>query len=62
MRRESRREPSPTKAFRREAMADGYLKAFFVEEARLGMGASGSVYLRQVVTPLFHPMLYCAHH
>ncbi|VDC03084.1 unnamed protein product [Peniophora sp. CBMAI 1063] len=43
------REPSPTKAFRREAMAEGYFKAFFTEEARLGMGASGSVYLCQHV-------------
>ena len=48
MRRENRREPSPTKAFRREAMAEGYFKAFFVEEARLGMGASGSVYLHSL--------------
>ncbi|KZV72056.1 kinase-like protein [Peniophora sp. CONT] len=43
------REPSPTKAFRREAMAEGYFNAFFTEEARLGMGASGSVYLCQHV-------------
>lgn len=31
-----------------ESMAEGYFKAFFREEARLGMGANGSVYLCQV--------------
>lgn len=35
-------------AFRPDAMADGYFKAFFQEEAKLGMGANGSVYLCQV--------------
>ena len=35
-------------AFPREAMAEGYFKAFFQEEYRLGMGANGSVYLCQV--------------
>lgn len=34
--------------FRPESMAEGYFKAFFREEARLGMGANGSVYLCQV--------------
>lgn len=36
--------------FPREAMADGYFKAFFQEEYRLGMGANGSVFLCQVCT------------
>lgn len=36
--------------FPREAMAEGYFKAFFQEEYRLGMGANGSVYLCQVCT------------
>ena len=40
-------------AFSPEAMADGYFKAFFQEEYRLGMGAYGSVYLCQVFV-LFH--------
>lgn len=31
-----------------EAMAEGYFKAFFKEECRLGMGAYGSVFLCQV--------------
>jgi len=35
-------------AFSAEAMADGYFKAFFQEECRLGMGAYGSVFLCQV--------------
>jgi hypothetical protein len=35
-------------AFSPEAMADGYFKAFFQEECRLGMGAYGSVFLCQV--------------
>jgi len=35
-------------AFPRESMAEGYFKAFFQEEDRLGMGANGSVYLCQV--------------
>lgn len=34
--------------FPRETMAEGYFKAFFQEEYRLGMGANGSVYLCQV--------------
>ncbi len=34
--------------FTPETMADGYFKAFFQEEARLGMGANGSVFLCQV--------------
>ncbi|EIW77275.1 kinase-like protein [Coniophora puteana RWD-64-598 SS2] len=37
------------RGFSREAMADGYFKAFFKEEYRLGMGANGSVYLCQHV-------------
>lgn len=35
-------------AFPPEAMAEGYFKAFFQEECRLGMGANGSVFLCQV--------------
>ncbi|KAI0341488.1 kinase-like protein [Trametopsis cervina] len=35
--------------FRAENMAEGYFKAFFQEECRLGMGANGSVYLCQHV-------------
>jgi hypothetical protein len=35
-------------AFPPEAMAEGYFKAFFREECRLGMGANGSVFLCQV--------------
>lgn len=31
-----------------EAMAEGYFKAFFQEEYKLGMGANGSVFLCQV--------------
>ncbi|KZP23449.1 kinase-like protein [Athelia psychrophila] len=34
-------------AFRADAMAEGYFKAFFVEECKLGMGANGSVFLCQ---------------
>lgn len=37
-----------TNTFKPESMAEGYFKAFFREEARLGMGANGSVYLCQV--------------
>ncbi|EGO03307.1 hypothetical protein SERLA73DRAFT_46206 [Serpula lacrymans var. lacrymans S7.3] len=51
---ESRRR-RPT--FPREAMAEGYFRAFFQEEYRLGMGANGSVYLCQHVldgNPLGH--------
>jgi glutaredoxin len=46
--------PTPTESrsrrntFPAEAMAEGYFKAFFQEECRLGMGANGSVYLCQV--------------
>ncbi|KAI0064990.1 kinase-like protein [Artomyces pyxidatus] len=45
------------RAFPPESMAEGYFKAFFEEEARLGMGANGSVYLCQHVlngNPLGH--------
>ena len=35
-------------AFPAEVMAEGYLKTFFKEEYKLGMGANGSVYLCQV--------------
>jgi glutaredoxin len=38
--------------FPAEAMAEGYFKAFFQEESRLGMGANGSVYLCQVCVSL----------
>lgn len=41
----SRGRPSGT--FPAEAMADGYFAAFFQEECRLGMGASGTVFLCQ---------------
>ncbi|KAH7907633.1 kinase-like protein [Hygrophoropsis aurantiaca] len=44
-------------AFPREAMAEGYFKAFFQEEYKLGMGANGSVFLCQHVldaNPLGH--------
>jgi hypothetical protein len=34
--------------FPAEAMAEGYFKAFFREECKLGMGANGSVFLCQV--------------
>lgn len=34
--------------FRAGTMAEGYFKAFFQEECRLGMGANGTVYLCQV--------------
>ncbi|KAJ7028008.1 kinase-like domain-containing protein [Mycena alexandri] len=52
--------PSPSErrnTFPAEAMAEGYFKAFFQEEYRLGMGANGSVYLCQHVldgNPLGH--------
>lgn len=36
------------RTFRVENMAEGYFKAFFKEECRLGMGANGSVFLCQV--------------
>jgi hypothetical protein len=35
-------------AFPADKMAEGYFKTFFQEEARLGMGANGSVFLCQV--------------
>ena len=38
------------------SMAEGYFNAFFKEEARLGMGANGSVYLCQVC-----PFTNCLH-
>ncbi|KAI0287204.1 kinase-like domain-containing protein [Russula brevipes] len=52
--RSSTRPPSPTgidgeTIFTPETMAEGYFKAFFQEEARLGMGANGSVFLCQHV-------------
>ncbi|CAK5264077.1 unnamed protein product [Mycena citricolor] len=50
------REARPN-AFASETMAEGYFKAFFQEECRLGMGASGTVYLCQHVldgNPLGH--------
>lgn len=34
--------------FTPDSMAEGYFKAFFQEEARLGMGANGTVFLCQV--------------
>ena len=34
--------------FSTKSMAEGYFKAFFQEECRLGMGANGSVFLCQV--------------
>ncbi|KAH9059610.1 kinase-like protein [Lactarius vividus] len=43
--------------FTPESMAEGYFKAFFQEEARLGMGANGTVFLCQHVlngNPLGH--------
>ncbi|KAJ7151236.1 kinase-like domain-containing protein [Mycena filopes] len=49
--------PSERNTFPAEAMAEGYFKAFFQEEFRLGMGANGSVYLCQHVldgNPLGH--------
>lgn len=41
--------------FSADAMADGYFKAFFQEECRLGMGAYGSVFLCQVRILIFYP-------
>ena len=40
--------------FTPESMAEGYFKAFFQEEARLGMGANGTVFLCQVRPATFH--------
>ncbi|KAH0582026.1 hypothetical protein H2248_011681 [Termitomyces sp. 'cryptogamus'] len=37
----------PSSAFPVEKMAEGYFKAFFQEEMKLGMGANGSVFLCQ---------------
>lgn len=34
--------------FMKDTMAEGYFKAFFEEECKLGMGANGSVFLCQV--------------
>ncbi|KAI9444187.1 other/IKS protein kinase [Lactarius indigo] len=56
------RAPSPSNlhddnVFSPESMAEGYFKAFFQEEARLGMGANGTVFLCQHVlngNPLGH--------
>lgn len=39
---------STSGAFNENNMAEGYFKAFFKEEGRLGMGANGSVFLCQV--------------
>ncbi|KAA1467177.1 kinase-like protein [Dentipellis sp. KUC8613] len=56
----TRREESRdgrSKGFKKESMAEGYFEAFFREEARLGMGANGSVFLCQHVlndNPLGH--------
>ncbi|CCM00802.1 uncharacterized protein FIBRA_02844 [Fibroporia radiculosa] len=50
-------ESSQAGAFRANNMAEGYFKAFFKEECRLGMGANGSVFLCQHVldeNPLGH--------
>ena len=54
------RSPSPERdnVFTPETMAEGYFKAFFQEDARLGMGANGSVFLCQVqrtIPDRFHP-------
>jgi hypothetical protein len=40
-------------AFPADKMAEGYFKTFFQEECKLGMGASGSVYLCQVFLMFF---------
>jgi hypothetical protein len=37
-----------------ETMAEGYFKAFFQEECKLGMGANGSVFLCQVCLPYYY--------
>ena len=39
---------STSGAFNENNMAEGYFKAFFKEEGRLGMGANGTVFLCQV--------------
>lgn len=46
--------------FRAENMAEGYFKAFFHEECRLGMGANGSVYLCQVSRRILSIISVCA--
>lgn len=50
------RPPSPARGnvFTPDTMAEGYFKAFFQEEARLGMGANGSVFLCQVQRTIIH--------
>lgn len=50
---ESSANESANNTFKPSAMAEGYFKAFFREEARIGMGANGSVYLCQVSTSSF---------
>lgn len=45
---EDTRQGGQRSAFPAEAMAEGYFKAFFQEEYKLGMGANGSVFLCQV--------------
>lgn len=44
----SGRETPTQSTFPAENMAEGYFKAFFTEECKLGMGAYGSVFLCQV--------------
>ncbi|KAF8223462.1 kinase-like protein [Tricholoma matsutake] len=44
---EDTRQGGQRSAFPAEAMAEGYFKAFFQEEYKLGMGANGSVFLCQ---------------
>lgn len=48
--KEESNDNSSERPFRAENMAEGYFRAFFQEECRLGMGANGSVYLCQVST------------
>jgi hypothetical protein len=45
-------------AFPADKMAEGYFKMFFQEECKLGMGASGSVYLCQVGLNFIYVQLY----
>ena len=60
--KEKRKESSaPPEAYRSEKgafptdkMAEGYFETFFQEECKLGMGASGSVYLCQVCFIFIH--------
>jgi hypothetical protein len=55
------------RAFKPEAMAKGYFRAFFQELYKLGMGANGSVFLCQVSTPVgpflfvYTKILYLSH-